>query len=620
MSHSHLMKSQVLPAFQAIRQQDVAAQLAILLDECRQKRKQLLQNQSALTWEALFPPLDDMDDAIHQLFSPMAHLHSVLEDEHLRNVYNESLTLLTAYQTEVSQDEALYQAVLHIAESPAFQTLTSVQKKIVENTLRDFRLSGVMLDVSDKTEFAALQQALSQLATQFSEHLLDATQGYYFHTHSADELAGLSEQSLQLAKEEAARRDLTGFVITLDYPAYSGAMKYVHDRKIRETLYQAYTTRASDQGPTAGQFDNSDVMVSMLKARHRLSTLLGFPHYAAYSLESKMAKDTQEVLAFLHDLLKKSVPVAKKEFEELARFAKEKEGVSHLAAWDIAYYSEQLQLSRFHFNQEDLRPYFPVEKVLAGLFKFSELLFGLHITADKTVETWHDDAHFFSIANEKQESIAGFYIDLYARPSKRDGAWMDDCMTRRVLSDGQVERPVAYLTCNFMRGVNGMPALLTHDDVITLFHEFGHCLHHLLTQVDYLPVSGIHGVPWDAVEFPSQFMENFCWDKTMLRFLSAHYETGEPLPDALYEKLLETKHFQSGMQLVRQLEFALFDFTLHMQDNVQKSADIAACLQAVRAETAVYEVPSYNRFQHSFPIFLAGVMLRVITAISGRMC
>lgn len=605
MSYSNSFRRENLPAFRAIDKEAVVPKLNALLTECRQHRKQLIQNRP-LDWDALFLPLDEMDDAIHRLFSPVAHMNSVVEDDILRKVYNESLPLLTAYQTEIAQDDALYEAVLTIAKSPAFNSLKPVQKKIVENALRDFRLAGVMLDTADKEQFAELTQELSQLATTFSEHVLDATQSYYFHTNDEKELAGLPHQSLQLAKEEAARRELSGFVLTLDYPSYSGAMKFLKNRALRETLYKAYTTRASDQGPDNGKFDNSDVMVSILKARNTLAKLLGFGNYAAYSLASKMAKDEHEVLSFLHDLLKKSMPIAKEELRALSQFAKEKDQLEALSAWDVAYYSEQLQLSLFHFNQEDLRPYFPVDKVLAGLFKLSEILFGIKITEDKSIETWHDEARFFSISDEKNECIAGFYVDLYARAHKRDGAWMDDCMTRRVLKDASLERPVAYLTCNFMRGVDGQPALLTHDDVITLFHEFGHCLHHMMTKIDYLPVSGIHGVPWDAVEFPSQFMENFCWDKTILQFLSAHYETHASLPDDLYQKLLQSKHFQVGMQMVRQLEFALFDFTLHMKDNVQTAADVTACLQDVRRETAVYAVPSYNRFQHSFSHIFAG--------------
>lgn len=606
MSNSNLFNQQSLPAFNDIRQDEVVLKLKTLLDDCKEVRKKLLQNNTTPTFDTLFLPLDDMDDAIHRLFSPIAHLHSVVEDDTLRKIYNESLPLLTAYQTDVAQDEALYAAVQKIAQSVDFKAAPAVQKRIVDHALRDFRLSGVMLSEDDKKQFATLLQELNQLATTFSEHILDATQAYYFHTDSSDELDGLPTQSLQLAKEEAARRQLSGYVLTLDYPCYSAAMKYLTNRALRETLYYAYSTRASERGPHAGKHDNSDVIVSILKARYALSKLLGYSNYATYSLATKMAKDEEDVLSFLHDLLKKSHPIAKKEFDQLSAFAKNKDQIDTLCAWDIAYYSEALQLATFELDQEKLRPYFPVDKVLAGLFKLVEILYGINITPNDTVPTWHQDARFFEIADDTGKCFAGFYIDLYARPHKRDGAWMDDCMSRRKLQNGDMEHAVAYLTCNFMRGVNGLPALLTHDDVITLFHEFGHCLHHLLTKVDYLSVSGIHGVPWDAVEFPSQFMENFCWDQTILTFLSGHYETNEPLPLELYEKLLQTKHFQVGMQMVRQLEFALFDFTLHMKGDIQSHDDVAASLAATRAKTAVYQVPDYNRFQHSFSHIFAG--------------
>lgn len=604
MTHT-VFDSRVLPNFTAINYDTAVKELQALLDDCRKKRQALLQ-QTNLTWDSLFLTLDELDVAIHQFWSPIAHLHAVAENDALRNVYNNCLPLLTAYQTEMAQDENLYQAVLKIAKSDDFHELNAAQKKVVENALRDFRLAGVLLDASQKDQFAVLQQELSQLSTKFSEHLLDATGAYYFHTDSEAALAGLPLQSLQLAKEEAARRNLQGYVITLDYPSYSGAMKFLVNRQLREKLYEAYTTRASELGPNEGKWDNGPVMITILAARQKLAHLLGFLQYADYSLATKMAKSTDDVLRFLHDLLNKSLPFAKKEFAELSQYAESVDGLKELNAWDIAYYSEKLQLATFEFNQEDLRPYFPVDKALYGLFKLSEILFGIHIVEDSSIATWHKDARFFTILNEDKECIAGFYIDLYARSHKREGAWMDDCKSRHVLKDNTLSLPVAYLTCNFMRGVDGKPALLTHDDVMTLFHEFGHCLHHLLTKVNYLAVSGIHGVPWDAVEFPSQFMENFCWDKTILKFLSAHVDTKAPLPDALYDKLLRSKHFQSGMQLVRQLEFALFDFTLHMQKEVRAPSDIIACLQMIRKQTAVYAVPSYNRFQNSFAHIFAG--------------
>jgi oligopeptidase A len=461
--------------------------------------------------------------------------------------------------------------------------------------------------VDKKAEFAALQQKLSHLSTQFSENLLDATHAWTLPITEPKQLAGLPPQALALAAENAKQRNLLGWVFTLDYPSYSTALKYLDDRSLRQQIYEAYATRASDRGPYAGQWDNSTIMDEIMATRHRLAQLVGFPNYAEYSLATKMAKTPTEVLQFLENLITKTRSIALQEKAALTAYAQNLDGITTLEAWDLAYYAEKLRESQFHFTQEAVRPYFPINKVLAGLFAITEKLYGVSIQEEKGIDIWHPDVRFFIIRDEDTGTPrGGFYIDLYARSHKRDGAWMDDCRVRRKLQNDAIQLPVAYLTCNFMPPVNNQPALLTHDDVLTLFHEFGHGLHHMLTKVDYAPVSGINGVPWDAVEFPSQFMENWCWEKETLALISEHYQTHEPIPDDLYQKLVAAKLFHTGLQMLRQLEFSLFDFRLHLEFDPQKPHQIQHLLDEIRAQTAVFPVPEFNRFQQSFSHVFAG--------------
>lgn len=595
-----------LPAFSQIDPAQIEATMTTLLNKNRKKLADLLAQSQPFTWENLLSPLEDMSDELSKTWSPISHLHSVNETEALREAYNKVLPILTEYHTEISQNRALYEAIDSLANSPAFQQLDTAQRKIIENDLRDFKLSGIHLAAAEKAELAQLEQKLSQLMTKFSENLLDATHAWTLHLSDATQLAGLPSQALQLARENAKQRHLEGYVITLDYPSYSTALKFLHDRNLRQTIYQAVTTRASDQGPHAGQWDNASIIDEILSTRYAIARIIGFKSYAEYSLATKMAKSPDDVLHFLEDLLRRSKPIAEAEFEELMTLARKKDGIAQLEAWDVAYYSELLQSSKFMFTQEDFRPYFPVDKVLNGMFTLINKLYGITITEQKNIDTWHPDVRFYRIHDETQTLRAGFYIDLYARQHKRDGAWMDECVTRRRLANNTLQLPVAYLTCNFMPPVGDKPALLTHDDVITLFHEFGHCLHHMLTKVDYLSVSGINGVAWDAVEFPSQFMENYCWEKESLDMISSHYETNEPLPDELYQKLNAAKHFQTGMQMVRQLEFALFDFRLHLNFSPNEIGQVQRILDDTRREASVVPTPSFNRFQNSFSHIFAG--------------
>jgi oligopeptidase A len=591
-----------LPSFSSIKPDQIENQIKSILDKNLKTLNALLENPNAHSWETLMIPLEEMEIELHNAWSPVSHLRTVVESDALRDAYNKTLTHLTEYYTEVSQNEKLYRAIAALTKTPEYANYTPAQKKIIENELRDFKLSGVHLPPEKKARLSEVHQELTQLTTRFSENLLDATNAWMLHITDQKQMQGLPPQALQLAADNAKERGLDGYVLTLDYPSYSTAVKFLDNRELRKTLYEAYTTRASDVGPNAGKWDNTQVMYDIMRMRLEMAHLVGFHNYAEFSLATKMAKAPIEVLNFLDELVTRSKPYAVKEYNELKALAQ----LDKLEAWDIAYYSEKLQLSQFNFTQEDLRPYFPINKVLQGLFKVVERLYGITVREDKSVDVWHPHAQFFSLYDRNNELRAGFYIDLYARPHKRDGAWMEECLTRYA-RDNHIQHPVAYLTCNFMRPVENQPALLTHDDVMTLFHEFGHCLHHMLTKVDLPSVSGIGGVPWDAVEFPSQFMENFCWEKETLSLLAEHYQTHEPLPDDLYKKMLAAKHFHTGLQMIRQLEFSLFDFHLHLEfDPAQPSSQIQHILDKVRTQVAAYEAPSFNRFQHSFSHIFSG--------------
>ncbi len=591
-----------LPRFSEIHAFEIEDAIKTLLDNHRSQLASLLANPDGFTWDNLMDPLEEMGNELHNAWSPISHLHSVMESEALRDAYNNTLEHLTQFHTEMSQNEPLFRAILSLTESPAFASYTPAQKKTLENELRDFKLSGIHLSSDKKARLAELNHELSRLTTKFSENILDATNAWALHLTDKEQLKGLPPQALQLAADSAKDRNLDGYVLTLDYPSYSTAIKSLDNRDLRKELYEAYCTRASDKGPNAEKWDNTEVMNDILRVRLEMAQLIGYPSYAEYSLATKMAKSPSEVLGFLEDLVKRSRAMAQSEYQEIVKIS----GLEKIEAWDLPYYSEKLQMSKFNFTQEDFRPYFPIQKVLNGLFTVVEKLYGITVREEENIDVWHPQAKFFSLYDKHQQFRAGFYIDLYARPHKRDGAWMDECLTRYVRRDG-IQYPIAYLTCNFMRPVENKPGLLTHDDVITLFHEFGHCLHHMLTKVDVPSVSGINGVPWDAVEFPSQFMENFCWEKEAMALLSEHYATHAPFPDDLYDKMIAAKHFQTGLQMVRQLEFALFDFRLHLEyDPAKPASQVQHILDEVRQQVAAYQVPSFNRFQHSFSHIFAG--------------
>ena len=557
--------------------------------------------QSHPTWASLVAPLEEADDTINRIWSPISHMNAVVSNDELREAHDNCLPLLSEYSTWVGQHEGLYAAYQALKDSAEFGQLTTAQQRVITETLRDFELSGVALAAADKARYGEVQRRLSELSSQFSNQLLDATHAYTKHIMDEAELAGLPESAKQAAAAEAEERGLDGYIFTLDFPSYLPVMMYADKRELREEMYFAFSTRASDQGPNAGEFDNSALMQEILALRHELAQLLGFENYAELSLADKMADSPSQVTAFLQDLAKRSLPAARRDIEEVKAFAHEL-GHTDLEAWDLAYYSEKLKQRTYAISDEMLRPYFPENQVLSGLFEVATRLFGITFEEQQGVETWHPQVRVYNVYDEQGTHRASFYLDLYARAKKRGGAWMAECSVRRLRSDGAMQLPVAYLTCNFNKPVGDTPALFTHDEVLTLFHEFGHGLHHMLTQVDVAGVSGINGVAWDAVELPSQFLENWCWEEEALLFISKHYESGAVLPKELLERMLAARNFQSAMQMVRQLEFSLFDMQIHQQ----AAADIQATLDDVRKQVSVFTPPTYNRFQHSFAHIFAG--------------
>lgn len=600
-----LLANSVLPLFSQIKPEHVEPAIDQLLADARATVEIHLQATKNYTWENLIEPLENADDRLGKAWSPVSHLNSVVNNDALRDAYNACLPKLSAYSTEMGQNEALFNAYRFIAESPEFSTLTVAQQKIISNALRDFKLSGIDLDNEKKQRYKKISQELSKLASNYEENVLDATNAWSKLVTNEEELAGLPPSALAQAKQTAEHAEQTGWMITLQFPSYHAVITYANNRELRRELYEAYSTRASDQGPQAGQWDNTEIMEKILALRHEKARILGFNNYAELSLAKKMAEKTEDVINFLEDLAEKSLPQAKKDLAELRAFADEQDGIKDLQSWDTGYYSEKMRQHCYQLSQEEVKAYFPVTHVLPGMFAIVEKLYGLSISEIVTFDSWHPDVRFFQIHDKDRQLRGQFYLDLYARPKKRGGAWMDDCVGRKK-SAGSVQTPVAYLTCNFTPPTGNDPALLTHDEVTTLFHEFGHGLQHMLTKIDYLGVSGINGVEWDAVELPSQFMENWCWEKESLQLVSGHYQTGETLPDSLFEKMLSAKNFQAGMVMVRQLEFSLFDFRIHQDYDPALGGRIYETLEKVRSQVAVMLPPKFNRFPHSFGHIFAG--------------
>lgn len=601
-----LLYTDGLPLFSSITPTQIEPAIDHMLKKNRSKIQALLQSNEPVSWGNTLQPVEDLDDQLNRAWSPACHLHSVADNDELREAYNACLPKLSDYATEMGQNKDLYLAYKSVSEGDEFALLDDAQRKIIENALREFRLSGIELDEDKQQEYKEIKKELSRLQTRFEENLLDATHAWTKHVTDKKSLNGLPESALAQAKQKSLNEDKQGWIFTLDFPSYMPVMQYADDVALRKEMYTAYITRASDLGPNAGQWDNSELINKILALRHRQAQLLGYESYAHYSLVRKMANDINEVLDFLNDLASRSKKMAKQELKALQEFAKSEFGLSKLQAWDMAYYAEKFRQHKYALSQEELRPYFPAPQVIDGLFTIVTRLYGIDVKEREHVETWHEDVRFFDIFDNTGSLRGGFYLDLYTRTGKRGGAWMDECIVRK-RSASDVQIPIAYITCNFTPPIGNDPALLTHDEVITLFHEFGHGLHHMLTLVDYPSVSGINGVPWDAVELPSQFMENWCWEREALDLIGRHHQTGKLISDDIFEKMIAAKNFQTGMQMVRQLEFSLFDFRLHLEYDSKTPVDVQSLLDDVRRQVAVVVAPEFNRFQHSFShIFASG--------------
>ncbi len=598
-----LLQSFDLPPYSSIRPQHVEPAIDTILAESRAAIAELLAKQPATpNWDGLVLALDELGERLGRAWSPVSHLNAVCNSTELRQAYEACLPKLSEYWTELGQNRGLFQAYEALAQSPAASAFEVAQKTILEHALRDFRLSGIDLPPAEQQRYGAIQMKLSELGSRFSNQLLDATQAWTKQVTDEAVLAGLTDSAKAQMAQAAQAKELDGWLISLEFPSYFAVMTYADDRALREEVYAAYCTRASDQGPNAGQHDNGPVMAEILDLRQELAQLLGFASYAELSLATKMADSSEQVLNFLRDLALRSKAFAAQDLAQLQAFAAE-QGCRELQSWDVGYYSEKLREQRYSISQETLRAYFPIDKVLTGLFAIVQRLYGIEIAELQGFDSWHPDVRLFEI-KENGQHVGRFFFDLYARANKRGGAWMDGARDRRRSAAGDLVSPVANLVCNFTPAVGDQPALLTHDEVTTLFHEFGHGLHHLLTRVEHAGAAGINGVAWDAVELPSQFMENWCWEPEGLALISGHYKTAVALPQDLLDKMLAAKNFQSGLMMARQIEFSLFDFELHATHGDGRS--VLEVLEGIRAEVSVMRPPAYNRFPNSFAHIFAG--------------
>jgi oligopeptidase A len=591
-----------LPRFAEIKAENVGAAIETLLAESRAVVESITREEVPAAWDAFVRPLEDSTERLSRAWGQVEHLHAVLDSPELRSAYNASLPRITQFWTELGQSQKLFEKYRELKGSASFPSLAPARRKLVENALRDFRLGGAELAAELKPRYAAIQDELASLSAKFSENVLDATNAYSIFIEKEARLAGLPGDVLQAALEAAQKDSRPGWKFNLQMPSYLPVMQYADDRGLRETLYRANATRASEFGKQ--EWDNTPLIGRILKLRKEDAALLGYSSFAEVSLVPKMAQTPKEVLEFLHDLARRARPFAEKDLAQMREFAAHSLGLASLEAWDMAYASEKLRAERYAFSDQEVKQYFPEPQVVAGMFKLVERLYGIRI-AESGAPVWHEDVRFYDIRNSSGDLIGQFYVDLYARETKRGGAWMDGAITRR-RTNGAIQTPVAYLNCNFSGPVGGKPALFTHDDVITLFHEFGHGLHHLLTQIEDLGVSGINGVEWDAVELPSQFMENFCWEWEVLEHMTSHVDTKERLPRALFDKMLAAKNFQSGLAMLRQIEFSLFDMLLHFDFDPEGGRSAQDVLDAVRNDIAVIAPPAYNRFPNNFSHIFAG--------------
>ena len=593
-----LLDTSSLPRFDAIEPEHAEPAIRQLISRHRERLAALLDADDAGSFDDLVPPLEEMDHELSRVWSPISHLHSVLGDNGWREAYNNCLGVITDYTTEMSQNPRLQQAYEAVGAT-VDDAAEPARAKIIEHALRDFRLAGVTLPEADKARFREARQKLAAAQARFEQNVQDSTDTWHLSISDAERLSGLPSQVVDRARQEAANLGDDGYRLQLDFPTYHAVMMHADDRSLRETFYRAWSTRASDQADS-DQWDNASVIEEILALRHELAALVGFDNYAQYSLATKMAADTEEVIEFLHELANRTAEAAQAELQALTELA------GHpLEAWDQSYYLEKLKQSRFAVSDESLRPYFPVDKVVEGLFQLAERLYQIEVVAVEGVSGWHDTVSYYELRDAEGNAIGGFYADLYARSGKRAGAWIDECVIRKNINGNKV-LPVGYLVCNFSPPDSDGLSLLTHNDVVTFFHEFGHMLHHLLTSVDYPSIAGINGVPWDAVELPSQFMENFAWSYEVLATSSRHFETGEALPRELFDKLNDSRYCGAALAMLRQLEFALYDFRIHAGYEPDQGARIMDVLADVRAQVALVAHPDFNRFPMSFSHIFAG--------------
>ena len=590
-----------LPLFDQIKPSHISPAIEGILKEANSLIHSLKVMGGSISWENFVEPIEMVSEKISRAWGQIEHLNAVVNSDDLRKAYNDNLIKLTEFYTNLSQDEALYKKYQSLKDGEIFESLTPSQKRIIDNVLREFKLGGAELNELEKARFKVIQEKLAKLSTQFEENILDATNEFSIFVADADDLQGIPEENIKKAQSEAIEDKKEGYKFTLHFPSYLPVMQYAEDRNLREKLYRGYATRASELA--SPKFDNTKLIDEILALRYESAKLLGFNHFTEMSLVTKMAKSNEEVVSFLMDLANKAKPFALKDMEELSAFSKTL-GIEKLEAWDIAYVSEKLRQAKYSFSENEVKQYFPEHRVLKGLFKVVETIFKLKIIKTDA-PTWHKDVSFYSIKNDGDELVGQFYFDLYARNHKRGGAWMDEAISR-YKNSFESSHPVAFLTCNFSSPSENKPALFSHDDVITLFHEFGHGLHHMLTKVDEYSISGIKGVEWDAVELPSQFMENFCWEWDVVKHMTEHVDNKSPLPEALFKKMIEAKNFQSGMQTLRQIEFSLFDIRLHTQYNDQNKINSLKLLETIRDEIAVVRPPAWNRFPNSFSHIFAG--------------
>ena len=602
LQHNPLLNFSGLPKFDQICAEHVEPAIDHLIVSSRNCIDELAISNDVPTWANFAKPLEDIEEMLSRAWSQVGHMNSVVNSPELREAYNASLPKLTDFYSDLGQDERLYAKFRTLRNSEEFNTLNDAQQKIIENELRDFRLGGAELPEEEKIRFKAIQESLSKITTKFEENLLDTVNDFAYFVLDISELKGTPEDVIQAAQEAATAEAKEGYKFTLHFPSYMPVLQYCENRNLRELLYRAYATRASEFGKS--DWDNTPLIKEILKLRREAAQLLGYKSYAEMSLATKMADTPAEVTSFLDGLAQRAKPFARSDMQELTQYAS-KLGINEMQAWDIAFVSEKLREDKYAFSDQEVKQYFPEAQVLLGLFKVVETIFGVHV---KKVQApvWHSDAAFYEIGDKHGKVIGQFYLDLYARNNKRGGAWMDEAITRRKLAKNNIVTPVAYLTCNFSAPVGNKPALFTHDEVITMFHEFGHGLHHMLTQVDDYGVSGIKGVEWDAVELPSQFMENFCWEWDVIRHMTKHVETGASLPRELFDKMVAAKNFQAGMQTVRQIEFSLFDMRLHDEFNPDEKSTALDLIEQVRDEVAVVRPPKWNRFPNGFSHIFAG--------------